>query len=137
MGAYVSMLEASTTQTIAEEPANEPATEVSETTPKDGKRKPKKKRGKARARREGGPKASNKWADQCMYAELLEMSADDPWPSGESANDGLPQDLESGWLAVAPVPVGKRCLAVTHQSSGVAGLGEILSVVCVQDADVL
>jgi len=66
----------------------------------------------------------NTWADKCMYAELLEMISDDPWPSSVDAlNDGLPNDLESGWVAVGPVPVGKRCLAVTHQSSGIAGNG--------------
>ena len=68
----------------------------------------------------------NKWADKCMYAELLEMAADAPWsesPSNAEVNDGLPNDLESKWVAVGPVPVGKRCLAVTHQSAGISGLG--------------
>jgi snurportin-1 len=60
-----------------------------------------------------------------MYAELLEMSSDEAWSSPLSpGNDGLPGDLESGWVAVAPVPIGKRCLAVTHQASGNAGVGE-------------
>jgi snurportin-1 len=76
-------------------------------------------------------KRSNKpseWADKCMYAELLEMSADAPWCSLDgTVNDGLPNDLESAWVAVAPVPAGKRCLAVTHQSSGVAGVGTSLA----------
>ncbi|KIY45105.1 hypothetical protein FISHEDRAFT_20428, partial [Fistulina hepatica ATCC 64428] len=57
-----------------------------------------------------------KWADKCMYAELLEMSSDAAW-----ALDALPSDLDTAWVAVAPVPRGKRCLAVTHQSSGIAG----------------
>ena len=62
-----------------------------------------------------------------MYAELLELAADDPWSlSRDTPNDGLPSDLESGWVAVGPVPVGKRCLAVTHQSSGIAGNGMLL-----------
>ena len=66
-----------------------------------------------------------------MYAELLEMSADAPWSSPDGTlNDGLPNDLESAWVAVAPVPVGKRCLAVTHQSSGVAGVGGSLDSAC-------
>ncbi|KAH9477752.1 Snurportin-1 [Psilocybe cubensis] len=88
--------------------------------------------GKKKSR--GGPnrqkrraKKASKWADRCMYAELLEMSADDPWVSSDQSNanafnDGLPSDLESAWVAVAPVPVGKRCLAVTQQSAGVAGV---------------
>ncbi|KIM76219.1 hypothetical protein PILCRDRAFT_826582 [Piloderma croceum F 1598] len=79
------------------------------------KTRKKKKRGKA-------DKKPNKWADKCMYAELLEIRNDDVWPLPEGMTDGLPEDLESGWVAVAPVPVGKRCLAVTHQSSGVVGV---------------
>ncbi|KAF8156653.1 hypothetical protein B0H34DRAFT_710095 [Crassisporium funariophilum] len=75
-----------------------------------------KKKGKRKANNKNRSNKTSKWADKCMYAELLEMSADDPW------SDGLPTDLESGWVAVAPIPVGKRCLAVTHQSSGVAGV---------------
>lgn len=58
-----------------------------------------------------------------MYAELLEMNSDEVGTSS-LAVDGLPMDLESAWVAVAPVPIGKRCLAVTHQSSGIAGVGE-------------
>jgi snurportin-1 len=66
----------------------------------------------------------NKWADKCMYAELLEMESDSPWSTeGESVKDSLPSDIEHGWVAVAPVPVVKQCLAVTHQSSGVVGVG--------------
>ncbi|GLB39340.1 putative functions as an U snRNP-specific nuclear import adapter [Lyophyllum shimeji] len=60
----------------------------------------------------------NKWADRCMYAELLEMS---PAGDGWGGADGLPSDLESGWVAVGPVPVGKRCLAVTQVAVGVPG----------------
>ena len=73
----------------------------------------------------------NKWADKCMYAELLEMAADAPWsesPGDAEVNDGLPNDLESKWVAVGPVPVGKRCLAVTHQSSGISGVGTLLII---------
>ena len=101
----------------------------------DGKAQPtsKKKRGKNNGKRRAN-KAS-KWADRCMYAELLEMCSDEPWSRGNTNNvhgntledyervDGLPRDLETGWVAVAPVPVGKRCLAVTQQSAGVAGVG--------------
>ncbi|KAF9003395.1 hypothetical protein BDQ17DRAFT_1279850 [Cyathus striatus] len=74
----------------------------------------KKKKKKKKKRRSNKP---SKWGDKCMYAELLEMAPDSsPW------SDGIPNDLETGWVAIAPVPVGKRCLAVTHQSSGVAGV---------------
>ncbi|KAJ6576349.1 hypothetical protein B0H10DRAFT_2168474 [Mycena sp. CBHHK59/15] len=82
--------------------------------PKHRKKKARKQKSKKETQA-----GSSKWADQCMYAELLEMSADDPWSAGA---DGLPEDLETGWVAVAPVPVGKRCLAVTDQSLGVPGL---------------
>ncbi|KAL0958249.1 hypothetical protein HGRIS_000402 [Hohenbuehelia grisea] len=57
-----------------------------------------------------------------MYAELLEMTDDFAWSEYREGPDGLPDDLESGWVAVSPVPVGKRCLAVTHQSSGPNGI---------------
>lgn len=87
------------------------------------KKKNKKKRGKT----DGGSKAT-KWADKCMYAELLEMRGDDAWHEA-SGGDGLPEDLESGWVAVAPVPVGKRCVAVTNQSSGVVGIGTLYFLV--------
>lgn len=101
----------------------------------DAKAQPtsKKKRGKNNGKRRAN-KAS-KWADRCMYAELLEMCSDEPWSRGDTNDvygnkledyervDGLPRDLETGWVAVAPVPVGKRCLAVTQQSAGVAGVG--------------
>jgi len=80
---------------------------------KESKRTKKKRKNKSKP---------NKWADKCMYAELLELAADDPWSSSmHTPNDGLPSDLESAWVAVCPVPVGKRCLAVTHQSSGIPG----------------
>ncbi len=86
------------------------------------KKSKKKKRGGGR-----GVKKPSKWADKCMYAELLEMvdPCVSPFDSGDQTpGDGLPTDLETGWVAVGPVPVGKRCLAVTYQSSGVAGVGE-------------
>jgi snurportin-1 len=83
---------------------------------KSGKKKSRKKK------RAKGEKL-NKWANKCMYAELLEMRDDSLWLLPGGARDGLPEDLESGWVAVAPVPVGKRCLAVTHQSSGIIGVG--------------
>ena len=61
----------------------------------------------------------SKWADRCMYAELLEMNE-----SLGSLVDGIPDDIETAFVSVAPVPIGKRCLAVTHQTSGIAGVGE-------------
>ena len=83
-------------------------------TPTSSKRKGRKK----------GTKPSNKktspWADKCMYAELLEMQETELWTGGE---DGLPSDLETGWVALAPVPVGKRCLAISHQGGGTIGAG--------------
>lgn len=71
-------------------------------------------------------RGNNKWADKCMYAELLEMSDDASWDAGDGG-DGLPTDLETAWVAVGPVPVGKRCLAVTHnQAVGAAGSGKLV-----------
>jgi hypothetical protein len=71
-----------------------------------------------------GSKTSNKktspWANKCMYAELLEMQETDLWPGME---DGLPGDLETGWVALAPIPVGKRCIAISHQGGGMIGAG--------------
>ncbi|KAF7979303.1 hypothetical protein HWV62_43022 [Athelia sp. TMB] len=80
-----------------------------------------KKKGKKKKRVKTDGAKPSKWADNCMYAELLEMRGDDTW-NETGRGDGLPEDLETGWVAVAPVPVGKRCLAVTHQSSGVVGV---------------
>ncbi|KAI0711561.1 hypothetical protein C8Q76DRAFT_769392 [Earliella scabrosa] len=69
----------------------------------------------------GGKNAKpSKWADKCMYAELLEMK--EGFDACGDMHDGIPQDIETGWVAVTPIPVGKRCLAVTHQASGVAGV---------------
>ena len=33
------------------------------------------------------------------------------------SNVGLPEDLCPAWLAVGPVPAGKRCMAVTFSPS--------------------
>lgn len=82
----------------------------------------KRKRSKNKRRRAKKP---SKWANKCMYAELLEMKEEpNLWDDhSNDADDGLPSDLERGWVAVAPVPTGKRCLAITHQStSGVIGI---------------
>ncbi|KAF9476804.1 hypothetical protein BDN70DRAFT_881919 [Pholiota conissans] len=102
-------------------------------------KKPRKRGGKnSHKRRSEANKASNshkykggssKWADKCMYAELLEMHDDEVWDGNgdmgydeQDIHDGLPRDLETGWVAIAPVPKGKRCLVVTQQSAGVAGV---------------
>lgn len=98
--------------------------------------KGKKRHGKTRSRQKAGKGKARKispWADKCMYAELLEMrdvgshtggSMVSGILSADESVDGLPEDLEEGWVAVAPVPKGKRCLAVAHQGSGTVGLGE-------------
>jgi len=79
-----------------------------------------------KGRRKKATKASNKktspWANKCMYAELLEMQETDQWTAGD---DGLPGDLETGWVALAPIPVGKRCLAISHQGGGTIGTGTL------------
>lgn len=83
---------------------------------------PGKRRGKNRRKRiKAKP---SKWADKCMYAELLEMNEEAYlWDNrSDDVIDGLPRDLEAAWVAVAPVPAGKRCLAVTHQAAGVVGI---------------
>ncbi|KIK61534.1 hypothetical protein GYMLUDRAFT_243237 [Collybiopsis luxurians FD-317 M1] len=55
------------------------------------------------------PATNARWADKCMYAELLEMSCKDVH------SDPLPSDLHTSWVALSPVPVGKRCLAITRE----------------------
>ncbi len=80
-------------------------------------------------------KKPNKWADKCMYAELLEMTEDLEMvefdgAGGTTNGDGIPQDLETAWVAVTPVPIGKRCLAITHAPSGIAGAGEPHQSLC-------
>ncbi|KAL5495240.1 hypothetical protein ACEPAI_703 [Sanghuangporus weigelae] len=88
-----------------------------------GHGKPKKKK----KRKGRGKKKPSKWANKCMYAELLEMREDTLWTESfdigaASIHDGLPDDLETAWVGLAPVPVGKRCLAVTMQSAGLSGV---------------
>ena len=59
-----------------------------------------------------------------MYAELLELNSEPALNLQSDAEDGLPDDLDTGaWIAISGVPVGKRCLAVTYASSGIAGTG--------------
>jgi snurportin-1 len=74
------------------------------------------------------PKASgqkrNQWADRCMYAELLELNPGPALNPQIDVEDGLPDDLDTdAWVAISGVPLGKRCLAVTYASSGIAGTG--------------
>ena len=76
-----------------------------------------------RKRRKKGKKKANEWANKCMYAELLEMREDTLYTSswdigGAPQHDGLPDDLETAWVGVGPLPAGKRCLAVTMHGAG-------------------
>ena len=104
----------------------------------------KKKRGKRRQKPQSPPtsaellinpttpktsgKKKNPWADRCMYAELLELNPGPALNPQIDVEDGLPDDLDAGaWVAISGVPVGKRCLAVTYASSGVAGTGTNIS----------
>lgn len=107
-------------------PASTSSEPLAPPNPKRGKKRRKKK--KVAADEDRGnvqiKKSKCLWADKCMYAELLEMKPEAVW---EQVDDGLPNDLEFGWIAVGGVPVGKRCLAVTYQSSGIAGSGERIS----------
>ena len=90
-----------------------------------------------RRQRKKGKKKANEWANKCMYAELLEMHDVEPvWSESagwstcmnvDTMKDGLPEDLESAWVALAPVPTGKRCLAVTMQGVGVSGVGKSIN----------
>ena len=110
-----------------------PSPAVSIDTQGQDEAKPGKGKGKNRRKRKGRRRRS-KWANKCMYAELLEMHDVEPvwsesagWSTGmnvDTMKDGLPEDLESAWVALAPVPTGKRCLAVTMQGVGVSGVGE-------------
>ncbi|KZT55193.1 hypothetical protein CALCODRAFT_437504 [Calocera cornea HHB12733] len=51
------------------------------------------------------PSSPLKWANKLMYAEVLELGGSGP---------RMEVDRENGWVAVGPVPVGKRCMAVTY-----------------------
>lgn len=46
------------------------------------------------------------YADRLMQGEALDLEG-----------EGLPPDLAGEWLAVGPVPKGKRCMAVTFAST--------------------
>lgn len=69
-------------------------------------------------------KRQSKWANVCMYAELLEMSEDESMAlEDRPESDGIPDDLAQNWVALVPIPAGKRCLAVSTQANGMAGVG--------------
>lgn len=72
-------------------------------------------------------KPNAQFANKIMYAELLEMNDDQMLIVDDHGtdiySDGLPVDLNTNWVALAPVPRGKRCLAVSNQSSYVPGTG--------------
>ncbi|KAF8508257.1 hypothetical protein BU17DRAFT_56833 [Hysterangium stoloniferum] len=76
------------------------------------------KKGKSR-------KPNAQFANKIMYAELLEMHDDPALLDGSVHDDtdttnadcSLPADLDTNWVALAPVPRGKRCLAVCNQPS--------------------
>lgn len=76
-------------------------------------------------RRKRGKKKPSDWANKCMYAELLEMREDtlytNSWDNIGQAplHDGIPDDLETAWVGLGPLPVGKRCLAVTMQGTSI------------------
>ncbi|KAJ3752882.1 hypothetical protein EV360DRAFT_54425 [Lentinula raphanica] len=80
------------------------------------KTKTKKKKGRKRA------SSNAQWADKIMYAELLEMPHSEVVASAMDLDtngyDGLPADLHTSWVALSPVPVGKRCLAITRDGPG-------------------
>lgn len=52
-------------------------------------------------------KRPSKWANLAMYAEPLELNG---------AGGVLPQDFATAWIAVAPVPRGKRCILVAYKA---------------------
>lgn len=68
-------------------------------------------------------KPKSKYAEKCMYAELFELNrdVDSMGGTGESL---LPSDLFTDWIALAPVPKGKRCLAVANQANGNHAVGK-------------
>ena len=178
---FAVMLQASGPSSTPQKSTNHP---LSSETKQKSKSKPKRRK-----------RRKSKWADKCMYAELLEMNEDvlleplfsevhgqhmvtpptassellsttpndpgnvglnyptqsnvfasthehehvlldndhgpatdtDPLPipriGRHRLDDGIPEDLESAWVALAPVPAGKRCLAVTMKGAGWRGVG--------------
>jgi hypothetical protein len=52
-------------------------------------------------------KQPSKWANLAMYAEPLEL---------DGMGSVLPDDFSTAWIALAPIPRGKRCLLVAYKS---------------------
>ncbi|KAF8308183.1 hypothetical protein DL93DRAFT_2150266 [Clavulina sp. PMI_390] len=136
---YVSMLQ----------PEPSSSLEAAEMNPAHGSKKKhrggkKKKKGRAATNSPSAPKTS-RFANVPMFAELLELrdddvktwdiSSEDMMPRVGGAEPGqsaarrqfLPSDLETGWVALAPIPAGKRCLAVSHQHHGTSSRFEVTS----------
>ncbi|KAJ3968667.1 hypothetical protein EV361DRAFT_924883 [Lentinula raphanica] len=103
------------------EPLPEDSVEPTESLPtQKTKLKPKTKTKKKKGRKRASSNAQ--WADKIMYAELLEMPHSEVVASAMDLDtngyDGLPADLHTSWVALSPVPVGKRCLAITRDGPG-------------------
>lgn len=56
----------------------------------------------------------SKWANMVMYAEPLDFTS-------------IPEDLQTDWIALAPVPKGKRCIMTTSRSSSSSKLSHLCS----------
>ncbi|KAK1226833.1 hypothetical protein PQX77_010189 [Marasmius sp. AFHP31] len=125
LASFTSSFEA-TSPTQANKPITSP-TALLESNQAAGPSNQRKKKKKKRSNRVGGG-GNQQWADKCMYAELLEMHDIDTWSQSQGNYDGLPEDLETGWVAVGPVPLGKRCLAISRDSSG-NGVGMLNNLV--------
>jgi snurportin-1 len=74
--------------------------------------------------KQAGKPKHPKYAEKCMYAELLELAR-----ICETSNvvSNVPPDLQTNWIALSPVPRGKRCLAVAHVSHGNPGFGQTIN----------
>jgi len=70
-------------------------------------------------------KPITQFANRVMYAELLEMKDHQMFDRAGQGDesDGLPVDLDTNWVALAPVPQGKRCIAVSNQSLDILSTG--------------
>ncbi|KAE9407113.1 hypothetical protein BT96DRAFT_176875 [Gymnopus androsaceus JB14] len=114
---------ASFTDALKDTDAEQPSASSSKSKPNSKIKKQQKKtnsKSKSKSRVAGNASANSQWADKCMYAELLEMSLDESMTgdNGQQVNDNLPPDLYTSWVALSPVPIGKRCLAITRDGPG-------------------